>query len=98
MRSRSHFSVIGGDERFDIWIVDRDGEHERNLTNEPGVMHRDIAWSPDGTKLAYAADAGGMGMAFAIHVIDAKTGEKRILTVYDRRAIEPLWSANATLL
>ncbi|TMC79058.1 MAG: hypothetical protein E6J15_01390, partial [Chloroflexi bacterium] len=32
----------GGDERFDIWLVDRDGEHERNLTNEPGVMHREI--------------------------------------------------------
>ena len=88
----------GGDERFDIWIVDRDGEHERNLTNEPGVMHRDIAWSPDGTKLAYAADAGGMGKAFAIHVIDAKTGVKRILTETDRDAFQPRWSPDGTLL
>src|SRR3989441_5698178 len=40
----------GGDERFDIWLVDRDGGDERNLTNEPGVVEREPAWSPGGTE------------------------------------------------
>ncbi|TMC46510.1 MAG: alpha/beta fold hydrolase [Chloroflexi bacterium] len=86
----------GGDERFDIWLVDRDGEHERNLTNEPGVMHRDIAWSPDGAKLAYTANSGGK--AFAIHVIDVATGTKRALTDGSRDDMQPRWSPDGALL
>ena len=88
----------GGDERFDIWLVDRDGEHERNLTNEPGVMHRDIAWSPDGTKLAYTANVAGMAKAFAIHVIDVTTGTKRALTDGSRTDFQPQWSPDGALL
>jgi dipeptidyl aminopeptidase/acylaminoacyl peptidase len=86
----------GGDERFDIWLVDRDGEHERNLTNEPGVMHRDIAWSPDGTKLGYTANAAGKG--FGVHVIDVTTGAKRALTDGARDDLQPRWSPDGTLL
>ncbi|HYU83121.1 MAG TPA: hypothetical protein VFA31_10325, partial [Candidatus Polarisedimenticolia bacterium] len=86
----------GGDERLDIWLVDRDGERERNLTNEPGVTHRDIAWSPDGTKLAYIANAGGKG--FAVHVIDVTTGAKRALTDGARDDLQPRWSPDGTLL
>src|SRR5919204_1781338 len=86
----------GGDERFDVWLVDRDGEHERNLTNEPGVMHRDIAWSPDGTKIAYTANAGGKG--FAIHVVDLASGEKTRLTDGARDDSQPRWSPDGTLL
>ena len=86
----------GGDERFDVWLVDRDGEHERNLTSEPDVTHRDIAWSPDGTKLAYTANAAGK--AFAIHVIDTTTGAKRALTDGARDDYQPRWSPDGTLL
>ena len=86
----------GGDERFDIWLVDRDGERERNLTNEPGVTHRDIAWSPDGTKLAYIANSGAKG--FAVHVIDVTTGAKRALTDGARDDFQPQWSPDGTLL
>ena len=86
----------GGDERFDIWLVDRDGEHERNLTNEPGVMNRDIAWSPDGTKLVYTANAAGKG--FGVHVIDVTTGAKRALTDGARDDLQPRWSPDGTLL
>ena len=86
----------GGDEQFDIWLVDRDGEHERNLTNEPGVMHRDIAWSPDGTKLVYTANSSGK--AFGIQVIDLATGEKRAITDGSRDDMQPRWSPDGTLL
>jgi dipeptidyl aminopeptidase/acylaminoacyl peptidase len=88
----------GGDERFDIWLVDRDGEHERNLTNEAGVMHRDIAWSPDGTKLAYTANAAGPEKAFAIHVIDVTTGAKRALTDGSSTDFQPRWSPDGALI
>ena len=88
----------GGDERFDIWLVDRDGERERNLTSEPGVMHRDIEWSPDGTKLAYTANSLGKEKGFAIHVIDVTTGAKRALTDGARDDFQPRWSPDGALL
>ncbi|HEV8470647.1 MAG TPA: S9 family peptidase [Candidatus Limnocylindria bacterium] len=86
----------GGNECFDIWLVDRDGEHERKLTNEPGVMHRDIAWSPDGTKLAYTANAAGKG--FAVHIVDATTGDTRALTDGARDDFQPRWSPDGQRL
>src|SRR5206468_6162951 len=88
----------GGNERFDIWLVDRDGERERNLTNEPDVMHRDIAWSPDGTKLAYTANAAGLEKAFAVHVVDVTTGVKRAISDGARDDSQPRWSPDGALL
>ncbi|HEV8536934.1 MAG TPA: alpha/beta fold hydrolase [Candidatus Limnocylindria bacterium] len=98
MRQLAFLRDRGGDERFDIWLVDRDGEHERNLTSEPGVMHRDIAWSPDGTRLAYTANSAGVDKAFAVHVIDVATGAKRVLTDGARDDFAPRWSPNGALL
>lgn len=86
----------GGNERFDIWIVDRDGEKERNLTNEPDVMHREIAWSPDGSRIAYVANAGGK--AFAVHVVDIASGKKRVLTEGTFDDAQPRWSPNGKRL
>jgi dipeptidyl aminopeptidase/acylaminoacyl peptidase len=88
----------GGDERFDVWLVDRNGEHERNLTNAPGVMHRDITWSPDGTKLAYTANAAGVERGFAVHVVDVATGSARALTDGARDDFQPRWSPDGARL
>ncbi len=86
----------GGNERFDVWLVDRDGETERNLTSEPDVMHREIAWSPDGSRIAYVANAGGK--AFAVHVIDVATGRKRALTEGEFDDAQPRWSPDGKRL
>ena len=86
----------GGDERFDIWLVDRDGEKERNLTNEPEVMHRDITWSPDGSRIAYVANAGRK--AFAVHVIEVATGSMRALTDGEFDDALPRWSPDGKQL
>jgi tricorn protease len=37
----------------------------RNLTNTPGVMERDPAWSPDGRSIAYFSDESG---EYALHI------------------------------
>ena len=37
----------------------------RNITNTPGVMEREPAWSPDGQSIAYFSDESGL---YALHV------------------------------
>ena len=80
----------GGNEQWDVWLVDREGEHERNLTNEPGVSHRDIAWSPDGSRIAYVANAGGG--RYGVKVVDVRTGARRQLTDGTHDDFGPKWS------
>ena len=79
-----------GDENMQIWLVDRDGVHERRLTDDPAVMHRHHAWSPDGRELAYTANEGGK--RFAIFVMDTATGEHRRLTDGREDDHQPRWS------
>ena len=67
-----------GDERMAIWIVDRDGEHERKLTSDDDAMHRDLEWSPDGRSIACVANIAGK--RFSIQVIDVASGARRELT------------------
>ncbi|MGH2450350.1 MAG: prolyl oligopeptidase family serine peptidase [Candidatus Limnocylindria bacterium] len=83
----------GGDEAFDIWLVDRDGERERFLVGREGVMHREIAWSPDGGKLAFAANYEG---PFGIHVADVGTGERRAVTDGRHDDFMPRWSPDGS--
>ncbi|MEJ1979385.1 MAG: S9 family peptidase [Acetobacteraceae bacterium] len=44
----------GGDERQQLWLFD--GQDSRPLTAAPGVIHDFGAWSPDGSRIAYAAN------------------------------------------
>ncbi|HYK98910.1 MAG TPA: alpha/beta fold hydrolase [Candidatus Acidoferrales bacterium] len=86
----------GGDERFDLWLVDREGEHERNLTNEPKAVHFQIAWSPDGSRIAYTSNANGKN--FKIFTIDVATGAKRQLSDGVHDDYQPRWSPDGLRL
>ncbi|HUQ16667.1 MAG TPA: hypothetical protein VM070_02660, partial [Candidatus Saccharimonadales bacterium] len=66
-----------GNEQLAIWIVDRDGEHERELVGAGGDTHRDLAWSGDGRTIVCVR---GRGPARAIDLIDAASGSRRQLT------------------
>ncbi len=85
-----------GGETFQIVVVDRDGARERQLTDDRDVMHRDISWSPDGTRLAYTANPHGG--KFAIYVMDVRTREHRRLTDASEDDHAPRWSPDGSTI
>ena len=73
----------------------------RNITNSPGVMERDPAWSPDGQSIAYFSDENGL---YELHV-SAQTGEQgmgaKAVRKYKLAAepayyFKPLWSPDSS--
>jgi dipeptidyl aminopeptidase/acylaminoacyl peptidase len=67
----------GGDERHQLWLREPGGE-PRSLTALPDVIHDFGAFSPDGTRIAFASnDRAPTGLD--IIVMDIATGERRRL-------------------
>ncbi len=79
-----------------IWTMNPDGSDPRQLTFGPGDKSHP-RWSPDGTKLLYAAPGGrdqlGNDLGLDIFVMNAdRTGEATNLTRNPGDDVEPRWS------
>jgi dipeptidyl aminopeptidase/acylaminoacyl peptidase len=68
----------GGDERQQLLLLDPAQPHPeaRPLTSDPGVIHDFGGWSPDGTRIAYAANDRDEAH-FDVHVQDLATGDRQ---------------------
>jgi len=57
--TRITFSSLRDGNNSEIFIMNADGSHQVNLTNDPAAENGDtgIAWSPDGTKILYTVQA-----------------------------------------
>ena len=63
--------------RGEIITVPEEKGDARNLTNTPGVMERNPAWSPDGASVAYFSDESG---EYALHIApqDGRSAPRKI--------------------
>ena len=57
--------------------MDRDGSNLKNLTSDAATQY-ELAWSPDGRRIAYYSDAPGG--RFELFVMDADGGNPRQVT------------------
>ena len=75
----AHISPSGAralfEARGEILTVPAEKGDARNLTNSPGVMDRDPAWSPDGRRIAWFSDESG---EYQLHVA-AQDGTGEVL-------------------
>jgi tricorn protease len=82
--------------RGEILSVPAEKGDARNLTNTPGVMERDPAWSPDGKWIAYFSDESG---EYQLHLRDQKgTGDVKKIKLGDQPPLfffQPTWSPDS---
>jgi len=82
---------------MEIYVMNADGTDPVNLTNNP-AFDTDPAWSPDGTKLAFASYRDGIGGA-EIYVMNANGTTPTRLTNDPADDRTPAWQAvGATVL
>jgi TolB protein len=85
---------------FEIYVMNPDGTGVTRLTNTPGTWEGEVAWSPDGTKIAfvrysYSPPTGDKD----IWVMDADGSDQINLTGGGERAFDdeyPAWSPDGT--
>jgi len=86
----------GGDERFQIWVMGRDGRRLRQVTSAAGTDHRDIAWSPDGSRLAFVSNS--TGQSYGLEIVDVASGERQARSAFTHDDSQPHWSPDGRWL
>jgi len=74
--------------RWQIYLMDEDGQNIRQLTNEPS-NNNFLDWSPNNKKIAFVSDRTGNEEIF---VMDADGKHQKQLTFTHARNIHPYWS------
>jgi dipeptidyl aminopeptidase/acylaminoacyl peptidase len=88
-----------GDEFHQLYLLDPDGSWPEQLTAEPEVQHfvGSEAWSPDGSKFAYAANAR-KPTDMECWVRDVETGESRSVFGEGMLSFPGAWSPDGSKL
>ncbi|TDC59420.1 hypothetical protein E1200_32120 [Actinomadura sp. GC306] len=90
-REHIAFTRTGGG-KSEAWVMNADGSGARKVTDIAGGR---VAWSPDGTRLAYMGRDGGTRQIFTIALEGGKATQ---LTDDDSAKDDPMWSATKRLV
>ncbi len=82
------FRRMIGDMNSEVFVANRDGSGEHNLTSHP-AFDGWPAWSPDGTQIAFASNRNA---SYQIFVMNADGSGVRLVANTEGRATEPRWS------
>jgi len=82
----------GGDKQIAVMPA---GGGPIRIVLQGGLTDDRIAWSPDGTRIAFQSDRGG---SFDIWVADAATSELRRLTSWTGSEFSPVWSGDGSAI
>ena len=83
--------------RYGLWLMAADGSDLRPLSTATGNRDNafwNIAWSPDGKRLAFLAD--GVGGSMDVYVIDAAGTVQKDLTSSPEDEFWPTWSPDGS--
>ena len=82
----------GENDEADLWRIDADGDNLVNLTNDPTRNNWSPAWSPDGTRIAFASTRDGGTLR--VWTMDPDGGDLQAVTA--THGEYPDWSPDGT--
>ena len=94
---RLAFLALGVGDLRDAYVVDADGKNLRNVSNSPEDENR-VAWSPDGTRLAYVRNPDTSNANAFFMVADADGSNARPVPGPPLSPDQLLWSPDGARL
>lgn len=85
----------GGNERFQIHLVDGHGEDLTKLTKNPDVIHTWGDWSPDSTSVCFASNARSQSF-FDIYTQSVSAEEPELVYQHDGNNYPLAWSPDSS--
>lgn len=96
---QSHFKIIHEsyvDNNWELFVMDADGAHPRNLTGTPNVNELYPKVSPDGSRITFVVDEGeGRDTIRSVWVMNSDGSERRKVADYAR---QPFWSPDSKII
>jgi Tol biopolymer transport system component len=77
-----------GEMNSEVFVAKSDGSEHRNLTNHP-AFDGWPAWSPDGTRIAFASNRNAN---YQVFTMNSDGGDVRLVANTEGRATAPQWS------
>jgi dipeptidyl aminopeptidase/acylaminoacyl peptidase len=90
-----YLSDKGGDEIYDIYLIEVPSGQTRNLTQTADIAETCAGWSPDGRQIVFSSRSKESPSG-EIAVVDIASGATRFLTSggpADRTRVGPIWAA-----